>query len=960
VTNAQTPSVTPTPAPPFRYDAFISYRHVEPDRDWAKWLHTALETYRVPRELVRKGLPRRLTRVFRDEEELPANADLSSQITAALNESRYLIVVCSPRAVESRWVNAEVEHFRKLGRHDKILALLIEGEPAQSFPKALVEIRRTITEPAPDGASDSTPGTGTTRESIEEVEPLAADVRPERKDVRAATLKSHARLRLLACILGCRFDELRRRDAERNARRTRNALLILTTTVALIATLAMVAVNQSRRARYFSEEAAKEAGAARAQSEIARAKSEEAARQTRVADEMRSQRAAKEQEAARETYVSRLLAARAALGAEDAAGARANLAACPEADRGWEWGWLNAQSDTSSRASANLKTAGGLSRPLATDRQGQMAVSAVDGVEALIWDTRTGDGTLRLRGHTGQVMAAALSADGRLALTGAADSTARVWDAFTGAQIAVLPGQAGSLHAVAFSPGGDRAVTAGSDGSAHIWETRTGRQVAVLRGHTEWIRSASFSQDGTRVVTASADRTARVWDAATGELITVLRGHAAEVLSASFSPDQTLAATGSRDGTAAVWSVDGWGRQVTLRETGPVSAVTFSADGRLVFTGTDKGVVRAWHIESGDPAHTLLGQSGPVRSIASVPGGASLIVCSHAPDIRVWENPLPKPFRLFGVLPPAEPGSPSTSRYLGFATLSPDGTRLLVPGTMMYAEMWSLETGARLSRFKAQDIINDACFSPDGGLLALACSDRTIRILDPESGSQRSVLQGHESRVRSVLFSRDGTKLLSTADDPNPMIWVVNSGGPAVVLRGHEARVIGADLSADGTRAVTSSEDGTVRVWESGTGAELARHRPNQNGLPVNQVFFAPHSPRHAIVIVEPDAARLCDAESGAVMRSFDSAGNSMSAASISPDGRRLAAVSGTGALLLWDFASSRQLIELPGPGAGARSTFFSRDGAMLVCSSWNGTVRVWESVPRRARPAAKTQLPPD
>ncbi|MGQ0629267.1 MAG: tetratricopeptide repeat protein, partial [Phycisphaerales bacterium] len=164
--------------------------------------------------LVSKGFPKRLARVFRDEEELPANADLSTQITQALNESKFLIVVCSPRAVESRWVNAEVEHFRKLGRHDKILALLIEGEPGKSFPKALVEIRRTVVDAGPDG-------TTTTRDVIEDVEPLAADVRPNRTDQKAHTLQGHARLRLLACILGCRFDDLRQREAERRARRAR-------------------------------------------------------------------------------------------------------------------------------------------------------------------------------------------------------------------------------------------------------------------------------------------------------------------------------------------------------------------------------------------------------------------------------------------------------------------------------------------------------------------------------------------------------------------------------------------------------------------------------------------------------------------------------------------------------------------------------------------------------------------
>src|SRR4051812_41555871 len=92
-----------------RYEVFISYRHVEPDRSWAKWLHAGLETYRVPGALVRAGVRPRVGRVFRDEEELSASADLSASIDAALLDSSYLIVVCSPRTPASRWVNAEVE-----------------------------------------------------------------------------------------------------------------------------------------------------------------------------------------------------------------------------------------------------------------------------------------------------------------------------------------------------------------------------------------------------------------------------------------------------------------------------------------------------------------------------------------------------------------------------------------------------------------------------------------------------------------------------------------------------------------------------------------------------------------------------------------------------------------------------------------------------------------------------------
>ena len=90
----------------FAYDAFISYRHVDPDRQYAKWLHKALETYKVPGDLVQKGFPPRIKKIFRDEEELPASSDLSREIDNALESSRFLIVVSSPRIIESIWCDA--------------------------------------------------------------------------------------------------------------------------------------------------------------------------------------------------------------------------------------------------------------------------------------------------------------------------------------------------------------------------------------------------------------------------------------------------------------------------------------------------------------------------------------------------------------------------------------------------------------------------------------------------------------------------------------------------------------------------------------------------------------------------------------------------------------------------------------------------------------------------------------
>ena len=116
----------------FKYRAFITYAH--DDENQARWLRKKLEGFPVPKNLVgKKGkfgkIPPRLYPIFRDRDELPGSAQLGSVIEEALNDSSHLIVLCSPNAVKSRWVNEEIRLFKKMGKGDRILCLLIDGEP---------------------------------------------------------------------------------------------------------------------------------------------------------------------------------------------------------------------------------------------------------------------------------------------------------------------------------------------------------------------------------------------------------------------------------------------------------------------------------------------------------------------------------------------------------------------------------------------------------------------------------------------------------------------------------------------------------------------------------------------------------------------------------------------------------------------------------------------------------------
>lgn len=202
------------------YAAFISYRHVEQDRQWAEWLIHALETYRVPNHLQKLGYPQRIGKVFRDEDELPLSSDLTDQIKQALTVSRNLIVICSPETPQSKWIAREIEMFQEQGKANRIHAFLIEGEPQTAFPNGLRFHRKNIT--GADGAITTI---------VEEHEPLAANVIPM-TGVSKKQRDKVALLKLVAAIIGCSFDDLVQRDKARekkkqNIQRTIFASIIL-------------------------------------------------------------------------------------------------------------------------------------------------------------------------------------------------------------------------------------------------------------------------------------------------------------------------------------------------------------------------------------------------------------------------------------------------------------------------------------------------------------------------------------------------------------------------------------------------------------------------------------------------------------------------------------------------------------------------------------------------------------
>ncbi len=199
---------------PFR--AFVSYCHA--DRPFAARLQRRLESYRLPRRLAGQvpplaGQPAgRIGPVFRDRADLSAAVDLSQAVRDAIKASSALVVVASPDAVQSHWVDREIELFRADHPDAPILVAHCAGDPAAAMPMAL---RR-------DGA-----------------EPLAADFRREGDGYRLAFLK------IVGGLAGLPLDALVQRDAQRQVRRV-TAVTLGALALALVMAALLVATLRAR------------------------------------------------------------------------------------------------------------------------------------------------------------------------------------------------------------------------------------------------------------------------------------------------------------------------------------------------------------------------------------------------------------------------------------------------------------------------------------------------------------------------------------------------------------------------------------------------------------------------------------------------------------------------------------------------------------------------------------------
>lgn len=641
--------------PARRYKAFISYSHAADGR-LAPALQTALERFAKP------WYRRRAIRVFRDSTGLAVTPELWGSIRRALEASEYFILLASPAAAQSTWVQQEVGFWLEHRSADTLLVVLTDGTIAWDAGAGDFDWSRT----------DALPSLLSRRFGAE---PNYLDLRWARADTDLSVRRPRfldAVASLAATLRDVPLDELIGEDVAHH-RTTRRLLKAAVATLLVLTVSAAYAAYLATQARHVAGRLEAERTA---QIVAEREAAEEQARQAeagRLADAERARNAEASRRLATfaagmktgDRELGTLLAMEALQIAEtpEAVGALRDLLVRPAAPAIFETGGdlvvrraafspdgrrlLAVLDDGSVRIWEDTPADPLAVRPAVPDRyDGTSAVWSPDGASVLtvpslteprtfledtgrgaaasIWDAATG--RLRVELRHPHVCDAAFSPDGRRVVTAGDDGTVVMWDAVSGARLQEQHDHGEGVLSVDASRDGKWLMTADGSGAVHIRTAHDARTTAVLRAPGQSrLAGAVFSPDSRWVLTVNRNDPPRLWDwqAAPGSSTATLTGDANRLYFAGFSPDSSLLVTVGGNG-AQLWQVSAGRMLYELKHEDAVSDAGFSPDGRWTVTASVDGSGTVWDAATGGRLVDLPGATRARTTAAFAPDGARL------------------------------------------------------------------------------------------------------------------------------------------------------------------------------------------------------------------------------------------------------------------------------------------------------------------------------------------------
>jgi len=385
-------------------------------------------------------------------------------------------------------------------------------------------------------------------------------------------------------------------------------------------------------------------------------------------------------------------------------------------------------------------------------------------------------------------------------------------------------------------------------------------------------------------------------------------------------------------------SVCGKGRNLTLRgHSGPVVALACSADGKRLASGGEDGAAWLWDMSSGQGRALIRASQTKIKSVAFAAGGQTLMLAQEDGTLIAWDVAKDK----------ARSTIHTKQASLTSMAISPDAQQLAV-AIGAGIEVWDLGSAKLLAILREPDyVVYTLSFSPDGQTLAFGNNDGSVRLWKAPFGGPPVVLGSHRVYALSVSFSLDGRKLASAADDGSVMVWDLASlhGSPAQNLHAGSAHAVA--FFPDSQRLISCGEDGTVQMWQVGAKERLVRGCSEE----IHSLSLTADGQTLATGQADGTISLWRVAE----MQTADEAfrhGQTVNSIALSPDNRTLASAGGSiregGWIKLWDVVESRETASWRASSKPLHGLCFSPDGQLLASAGDEGTIQLWEAATHR------------
>lgn len=894
------------------FAAFLSYSHAR-DASFGRQLKIAIEQFG-------RSWPRaRARRLFLDDSNLAIAPDLWSEIEHALSTSRCFLLLASPEAAASVWVDREVQWWLDNRSVDRLYVLLTEGKIIWDDSRQRVDCRTTALPPSLMDAMRR--------------EPLWIDLtelRGARQDEQA--LKWEDRIAEIVSSV----DEVPK-DAIvgehiRQGRRTRR---IVAGVIGLLSALLIVALIAMTVAYVQSANAQARALQSTARQLVADA--------TGLRDS--------QPDLARQLLVQAYrIAASDPTTADLVTGALVSSAAIPRVLPGRDLVW-EVEFSPDGRLLAIASNAG-----------------------TVLHDAILGNVVSTLDAQAGSTRTVSFTSDGRLLATGGADGSVRIFDVALPSSpqlVAAFPAGGSIVANVRFV--GDSSVLAVglSNAAFGLWDVSNRavpRNLAAVPGDALlWDSPLDINPEGSLLATAAPDNAIAIYNIAEPSqprLHATLAGHQGQVRSVAFAGNGLSLASGSADNTARLWDLTAEGPDASIAvfsgHSFGVSAVALSPDSTTLALGSGEAEIHLWEV--GDPFRsrkgaTLVGHSDGVRSLAFSPdartlasAGADGIASLDSPDsnasVRLW--PVTGADR-------TEAAARFPARGRSTPTFTADGHVVAVGQPIA---LWSIQDPGRprqLARAPVDAQGELATVFNRGGRWLATGDPLTLRHGSDLTrfGSSTQIDPAIAGTIAIAIDSSDDTVVTGKEDEPY-RLWEIDDNLPttSATLPGGTAVEQGAVFAPSAPLLATIVDEGRVVLWDvtDAQNPRIAAQLPDSQQ--VTSLAFTSDA-RHLATGNARGEVAIWDLRNygapkllTAVVRHT----GPVTGVAVYPDGTLLASAGEDGAVRLTSIAEPSRLVELTvlqsgGPFDGSR-IMFSPDGATLIASS-SSSAGVWVMNPQ-------------